>query len=122
MLLLPHEDDHSKPTGDLGKVVNSFKSGFGSFLNVFKDDKGSKKPAPAKGKVGGSMMQQSHDESLTGTDRLSQSMMESSHHHSGQIDYQLSFAFLAHFQSPEEIYKYLIQVGGVIMNQKDKIA
>lgn len=107
----------------MGKVVNSFKSGFGSFLSVFKEDKGAKKPATTKGKAGGSMMQQSLDESLTATDRLSSSMMESSHHHGGHhIDYQLSFAFLAHFQSPEDIYKYLIQVGGVIMNQKDKIA
>jgi hypothetical protein len=80
MLLLPHDDEHSKTSGDLGKVVSGIKSGFGSFLSVFKDDKATKKPAPAKGKAGGSMMQQSLDESLAGTDRLSQSMMDSSYH------------------------------------------
>lgn len=90
-------------------VVSSFKTGFGSLLSVFKDD-AKKKPKA---------LNQSLDESLTAADRLSQShVMESGSH----LESAFGPAFLQHFQSAEEIYKYLIQVGSAIMNQREKIA
>jgi hypothetical protein len=38
-LLLDQSEEHKKEGGDLDKVVKSFKSGFGSFMGIFKDEK-----------------------------------------------------------------------------------
>ena len=38
------------------------------------------------------------------------------------MDYYIRYAFFQHFRSAEDIYRYLVEVGRALVNERDKIA
>ena len=125
ILLMNHEAEEQKHTGGEGanKAKTSLKSGLGSILGLFGDSK-----AHDKKKEGGKgdMKIMDFDPPTTRSSfSLSSFSMDPSQFSTSQtssIEYQTRFAFFTHFKSAEDVYRYLVDVGRVLVNERDKIA
>lgn len=114
-------DDHKKDAGDLDKVVKSFKTGFGSIMGIFKD-KEEKTPGGQKLSVNKSMQPNSRMTNSMNVSIDSNQRMGSGVPVTGQLEYQISYAFFQNFQRYEDLNQYLINVGRILMGERDKIA
>lgn len=123
MLLMNHEgaEEHKQETTN--KVKTSIKSGFGSILGIFGDSKSQdKKKESARGDK---KIMDFDPPSSRSSFSMSSFSMDPSQFTTSQpspIEYQTRYAFFTHFKSAEDVYRYLVDVGRVLVNERDKIA
>lgn len=107
-------------SGDIGSVVkNSLKTGFGSIIGIFGKDE--QKKAKQTASRNSTDLNQSHSENrLSMSMQVDQSFMQPLSNSS--LEYQIRLAFAAYFKQPLDVERYLVNVGRVLVNERDKIA
>ena len=102
-------------------VKNSFKSVISIFGDSKKDQE-KKKSQFAGDKKGATIDPSSSRMSMTSMNMsMDQSYQMQGNYNTESLEYQIRYAFFTHFKSAEDVYRYLVDVGRVLVNEREKI-